>query len=92
MHIQVLGQQWADLSLEDSIRLGGARIEQEVEQLRGLLEEGQVTIEAKRCTFPQGRNCLITWKTSRPSCRAARSNRDRRNHDDKGVIQSSYSS
>lgn len=58
LHIQVLGQRWVDLSLEDSIRLGGARMEQEVEQLRGLLEEGQVTIEAKALHFPTGAQLL----------------------------------
>ncbi len=58
LHIQVLGQRWVDLSLEDSIRLGGARMEQEVEQLRGLVEEGQVTIEAKALHFPTGAQLL----------------------------------
>jgi hypothetical protein len=58
LHIQVLGQRWVDLSFEDSIRLGGARMEQEVEQLRGLLEEGQVTIEARALHFPTGAQLL----------------------------------
>jgi hypothetical protein len=42
---------------------------------------------------PRKRFSLIddTWKTSSPSCRAARSNRDRCDHDGKAAIQSGYS-
>ena len=66
LHIQMLGERWVDLSLEDSIRLDGARMEQEVEQLRGLLDEGQVTIEANALHFPTGAQLLDCVKDIKP--------------------------
>jgi hypothetical protein len=47
-----------DLSLEDSIRLSGERMEKLVEHLRGVVDEGQVTIEAKSLHFPTGAQLL----------------------------------
>jgi len=59
----VLGERWVDLSLEESIRFSGARLEKLVEHLRGVMDEGQVTIEAKSLHFPAGAGIEYTSMT-----------------------------
>lgn len=56
--IRILGQQWVDFTLEESIRLGGERLEQAVEYLRSFVAEGEVTLEAKLLAFPTGQQLL----------------------------------
>ena len=56
--VRILGERWVDLSLEDSIRLSGERMEKLIEHLRGVVDEGQVTIEAKSLHFSTGAKLL----------------------------------
>ena len=56
--IRILGQQWVDFTLEESIRLDGERLEQAVEYLRSFVAEGEVTLEAKLLAFPTGQQLL----------------------------------
>ena len=53
-----IGGWWADLSLAESIRLDGERPEQAIEYLRGLVPEGEVTVEATYVAFPTGQQLL----------------------------------
>ncbi|MGH8501569.1 MAG: DUF499 domain-containing protein [Gammaproteobacteria bacterium] len=46
--------QWADLNLADGMLLDADQIERTVEQLRSLLEGGEVTIEASALSFDTG--------------------------------------
>ena len=56
--IAVLNGQWADLNLADGLLLDGEQIEQTVEQLRSLLEAGEVNIEAGSIWFASGQQLL----------------------------------
>ena len=56
--IRVLGEQWAEFALEDSIRLDGTRVEQAVEYLRSFVAEGEVNVVAKFLAFPTGQQLL----------------------------------
>ena len=49
---------WVELNLADGMALDGERIEQTVEQLRALLGDGEVTINAKRIHYPTGQHFL----------------------------------
>ena len=52
------GGTWGEISLSDDVELGGDRIEQTVEQLRGLVPDGEVSIEAKRVRYDTGQRFL----------------------------------
>jgi hypothetical protein len=55
LNIKVIGkQQWADLNLEQSVRLNGERLEQVIEYLRGLVQDGEVSVVAAYLAFPTG--------------------------------------
>lgn len=56
--IAVLNGQWADLNLADGLFLDGEQIERTVEQLRSLLEAGEVSIEASSIWFATGQQLL----------------------------------
>ena len=58
LSVRVLGQQWVDLNMEESVSLGGERLEQVVEFLRGLVPEGEVSVEAGYLQFPSGQHLL----------------------------------
>ena len=49
---------WVELNLSDGLQLDGERIEQAVEHLRGLLGEGEVSVNAKRLHYASGQQFL----------------------------------
>ena len=69
--IRILGDQWVDFSLQESIQLDGDRLEQAIEYLRSFVAEGEVTLEAKYVVF-RAKRCSITLKTLRLSWHATR--------------------
>lgn len=56
--IAVLDGRWADLQLADDLLLDSEQIRATVEHLRGLVSEGEVTIEAAALWFPTGQQLL----------------------------------
>jgi hypothetical protein len=56
--IAVLDGQWAELQLADGMSLDPEQIEATVEQLRSLLSEGEVNIDANFLWFPTGQQLL----------------------------------
>lgn len=56
--IRVLDRQWVDFSLEETVQLGGDRLEQTIEFLRSFLAQGEVTLEAEYLAFPTGQKLL----------------------------------
>ena len=48
------GDTWGELMLSDDLELDGDRMEHAVEQLRGLVPEGEVAIDAKRVRYGTG--------------------------------------
>lgn len=56
--IAVLDTQWVDLNLADGMTLDADQIERTVEQLRSLLNEGEVGIDAGFLWFPTGQQLL----------------------------------
>ena len=52
------GGEWAELNLSDGLQLDGERIEQAVEHLRGLVDSGEVAVNAKRIHYPTGQHFL----------------------------------
>ena len=50
--------EWAELNLFDGLQLDGERIEQAVEHLRGLVDSGEVAINAKRIHYSTGQHFL----------------------------------
>ncbi|MEW6540808.1 MAG: DUF499 domain-containing protein [Bacillota bacterium] len=58
--ILVSGQSWVELTFDHKLELTGDKVEAAVEHLRGLLDEGQVNIEAMFIRFPTGQN-LLDW-------------------------------
>ncbi|QVL47709.1 MAG: DUF499 domain-containing protein [Thiocapsa sp.] len=56
--IAVLDGRWADLQLADDLLLDSEQIHATVEHLRGLVSEGEVTIEAAALWFPTGQQLL----------------------------------
>lgn len=58
LRIAVLGTQWADLSLSEDMLINGDRVEKIVEDLRGLVTEGEVTVEASHLQFETGQQLL----------------------------------
>lgn len=48
------GETWGELMLSDDVELNGERMEHAVEQLRTLVPEGDVTIEAKYVSYDTG--------------------------------------
>ncbi len=57
--VQAEGErQWVELNLSDDLQLDGERIEQAVEQLRALLGDGEVLIDAKRIHYATGQRFL----------------------------------
>ena len=52
------GGDWIELHLSDGLQLDGERIEQAVEQLRALLRDGEVTVNAKRTHYERGQDFL----------------------------------
>ncbi|MPZ42202.1 MAG: DUF499 domain-containing protein [Betaproteobacteria bacterium] len=56
--IRILGTQWVEFALEDSIRVNGARMEQAVEYLRSFVAEGEVNLVARYVAFPTGQQLL----------------------------------
>ena len=49
---------WGELSLSEDVELDGAKIEHAIEQLRGLVPQGEVEIEAQRLCYPTGQHFL----------------------------------
>ena len=49
---------WVELNLSDGLLLDGERIEQAVEHLRGLVDGGEVAVNAKRIHYPTGQHFL----------------------------------
>jgi hypothetical protein len=56
--IAVLGGRWVDLQLADDLLLDSDQIRATLEQLRSLVSEGEVTIEASALWFPTGQQLL----------------------------------
>ena len=57
--VQAEGErQWVELNLSGGLQLDGERIEQAVEQLRALLGDGEVLIDAKRIHYATGQRFL----------------------------------
>jgi len=56
--LAVLDGQWVDLQLADDLLLDAEQIRATVNQLRSLLREGEVTIEASALWFPTGQQLL----------------------------------
>ncbi|MDE0192036.1 MAG: DUF499 domain-containing protein [Gammaproteobacteria bacterium] len=52
--VQASGGTWSELNLSEDVGLTGERLEQIVEVLRGLVAEGEVSIEAKGLRFDTG--------------------------------------
>ncbi|MDE0627782.1 MAG: DUF499 domain-containing protein [Bryobacterales bacterium] len=48
------GETWGELILSDDVDLNGERVEHAVEQLRGLVPDGEVEIEAKYVSYDTG--------------------------------------
>ena len=59
-HITIAGKNWIELNVDDKIALTAEQTEKILEDLRGLLEEGQVQIEVLSLKFPTGQN-LLDW-------------------------------
>lgn len=59
-HITIAGKNWIELNVDDKIALIAEQTEKILEDLRGLLEEGQVQIEVLSLKFPTGQN-LLDW-------------------------------
>ena len=51
-------QTWGELSLSEDVELDSAALEQAVEQLRRLVPEGEVAIEARRIHYDTGQRFL----------------------------------
>ena len=49
---------WADLNLSDDVELDAERIEQAIEQLRSLVPEGAISIDAKHVKYETGQRFL----------------------------------
>ncbi|MCB8978659.1 MAG: DUF499 domain-containing protein [Ardenticatenaceae bacterium] len=60
VRIVVTGEQWVDLSLHREISLNGAQLKEAVEYLRGLLDSGEVSLEADVLQFGSGQQ-LLDW-------------------------------
>ena len=56
--IQNAEGKWGELHLSDDIALDDERLEQAVEHLRGLVPDGEVSIDAKRIRFESGQRFL----------------------------------
>lgn len=56
----IAGKNWIELNVDEKIALSSDQIEKVLENLRGLLEDGQVQIEASSLKFPAGQN-LLDW-------------------------------
>jgi hypothetical protein len=59
-HITIAGKNWIELNVDDKIAISAEQTEKILEDLRGLLEEGQVQIEVLALKFPSGQN-LLDW-------------------------------
>jgi Fn3 associated len=61
LRVSIVGQpHWLELTCDNGLRLEAANLEAVIEHLRGLLSEGQVTVEAPIVTFPTGQH-LLDW-------------------------------
>jgi len=58
--IAVLGDKWVDLSLDDKLLLTADKIEAILGQLRGLVDQGNVNLEAASVHFSKGQD-LLDW-------------------------------
>ena len=58
--IAVIGQCWVELNLDEKLLLDAARLEEIIEQLRKLVPEGEVSLEAMSLHFPAGQD-LLNW-------------------------------
>ena len=52
------GGTWGEVSLSDDVEVDGDRMEQTVEQLRGLVPDGEVSIEARHVRYDTGQRFL----------------------------------
>jgi len=58
--IAVIGQCWAELNLDEKLLLDAAKLEEIIEQLRSLVVEGEVSLEAMSIHFATGQD-LLNW-------------------------------
>ncbi len=56
--VAVLNDQWADLSLSDDMVLSIEHVEKITENLRSLVSDGELSINASHILFPSGQNLL----------------------------------
>ncbi len=58
--VSITGQNWLELSFDDKLALDSEKLENTINYLRGLLSEGQVSIDVSKLKFPVGQN-LLDW-------------------------------
>jgi hypothetical protein len=58
--VTVAGRNWVELSVDEKVAVTADKLEKTIEHLRGLLTEGQVTIETEMLNFPTGQH-LLDW-------------------------------
>ena len=58
--VSIVGQHWLELTCDNGLMLNVDTLETVINHLRGLLSEGQVTIEAPTLAFPTGQD-LLDW-------------------------------
>jgi hypothetical protein len=64
--LTVAGSKWVELTTHEHVQLGADALESTISQLRGLLDDGQVTLETPALYFPAGQRLLDwlnEWKT-----------------------------
>lgn len=59
-HITIAGKNWIELNIDEKIAISAEQTEKVLEDLRGLLEEGQVQIEVLALKFLLGQH-LLDW-------------------------------
>jgi hypothetical protein len=60
LRVSIVGQHWLELTCDDKLSLPADELEGVINHLRGLLSEGQITLEALSLTFPTGQR-LLDW-------------------------------
>ena len=58
--VAIVGQHWLELTSDDALTLSAKTLEDTINHLRGILPDGQVTIEVLALHFPTGQH-LLDW-------------------------------
>ena len=58
--VTISGKSWIELAIDEKVAISSDQMEKVLENLRGLLDEGQVQIEVSSLKFPTGQS-LLDW-------------------------------